>query len=783
MKPRLSIFAIRDSLRGSLLAAFVLLSIVIVVAVASASIIIAVNASRDTVLDQMVSDVELNKQAINNWLNERLYNLRMIATNPYDRDNAHDILNHNGSFTTQQNLLERFHIEQNNFDEISLIDAQGRVVLTTRAANLGKNHREQPYFQEGMKGEYISRAFFSPENREHHIMISIPLSSRQGEISGVLAGRLRLEDLTGVMLSRESFSATGQVYLVNADRQFITELRFPPESNLGYSEGIDQALNNHNGTGIYTNYNATRVVGAYRWLPDLGVALLSEIHEAEALEGIRSLMISVIGITVLALVGAFFASRRITQNITRPVFALVDMAQAVTEGDLTRTTSIEKPNEIARLSRAFNTMTGRLHDLIHTLEERVDARTRDLEIAAGVSRQITTILDLHHLLQQVTALTAKSFSLYACVIFIPDKKQRYLIMQAGANSEGQPLEFEDLARVSLEARPSLIALAARTRQPALINDVSQSPDYLKISSLPETQSELTLPMMLGDELLGIFDLQSRGQNRFGDEELRILTALADQIAVAIRNAQLFAEAQKAREEAEQANRVKSMFLATMSHELRTPLNGILNFTRFVADGMLGPVTEQQVDVLQKAIASSRHLLALINDILDISKIESGSLKLFIEEDVNLNEELETVITTAQTLLKDKPVELKLDIDQNLPRMSCDKRRVRQVLLNIVSNACKFTEEGCITVTVQGLRDEILMWVKDTGPGIAPEDHAAVFQTFQQTDTGLRQGEGTGLGMPISKRLVEAHGGEMWIDSVKGAGATFYVTLPCRPKEV
>lgn len=226
--------------------------------------------------------------------------------------------------------------------------------------------------------------------------------------------------------------------------------------------------------------------------------------------------------------------------------------------------------------------------------------------------------------------------------------------------------------------------------------------------------------------------------------------------------------------------MKSQFLASMSHELRTPLNAILNFTEFVALGMLGDVNDAQVDALNKSIDSGRHLLSLINDVLDMTKIESGMMKLFIENDIDLHKEVEPVISTAQTLLADKPeVRLVQDIDAELPILSGDRRRIRQILLNLVSNAVKFTEQGSITLAIKNRPDEVLFAVIDTGPGINLADQPMIFEPFQQTETGIRHAGGTGLGLPISKRLVEAHGGRLWVESHVGEGAAFYFSLPLK----
>lgn len=237
------------------------------------------------------------------------------------------------------------------------------------------------------------------------------------------------------------------------------------------------------------------------------------------------------------------------------------------------------------------------------------------------------------------------------------------------------------------------------------------------------------------------------------------------------------EAQAARERAEKSDQVKSAFLASMSHELRTPLNSIINFSKFVSKGVMGPVNDRQTETLEKVVGSGKHLLHLINDVLDMSKIESGSLNLFIEENVNIEELLRAAVTTGEGLVADKPVKLALEIQNTLPTITADRQRVLQIVLNIISNAAKFTEEGRIAICAKADSEYITISVSDTGPGIALEDQALVFTPFQQTETGLRQGGGTGLGMPISKNLAEAHGGKMWLESIPDGGSTFYVKLP------
>lgn len=259
------------------------------------------------------------------------------------------------------------------------------------------------------------------------------------------------------------------------------------------------------------------------------------------------------------------------------------------------------------------------------------------------------------------------------------------------------------------------------------------------------------------------------------DEVGQLAKAFNEMATAIQQREISLQA--AREQAERADKVKSMFLASVSHELRTPLNAIINLTKFVMIGIYGTVNDEQVDALSKVERSSKHLLNLINDVLDISKIESGSLELFVEDGLKINDIILAAVETGKGLLMNKPIDIILDLDPNLPVLRGDEQRVRQIMLNLISNACKFTEKGQIIIKSCQQNQEINISICDSGPGIDPQHHEKIFEVFRQTKIGLRKSEGTGLGLPISRRLVEAHHGRLWVKSAVGEGATFYVSLP------
>ena len=471
--------------------------------------------------------------------------------------------------------------------------------------------------------------------------------------------------------------------------------------------------------------------------------------------------------------------------VINPLRRLATFADQVGSGNLDATidqTDLE--GEIAVLAASLTNMTARLRDLITNLESKVEERTRDLAIASEVSRQITRVLDMDLLLPELVEKTRQGFNLYFVSVYLYDSQSQELMLEAGTGREGARLESEAQS-FPISARPSLVAQVARERKAEIINDTEHSSIHLFNPHLPDTRAEAAFPMLVSDELVGVLDLQSEAVERFQESEVQIFSTLAEQIAIAVRNAQLYRQQEHVARELERADLMKSQFLASMSHELRTPLNAIINFTQLIAMRVAGPVTEEQLTMLNTSLESSRHLLQLINDLLDISKIQAGKLSLYIEEDVNLNDELKAVIGMAEPLLQkqnamlDQPIRLIQDIDTELPLTACDRRRIRQVLLNLLSNAIKFTEQGSITLSAKKKGGKFVFAVMDTGPGIPPEMQARIFEPFVQAPGGIKLAQGTGLGLPISRSLVEAHGGSLWLESVVGEGSTFFFTLPFR----
>jgi signal transduction histidine kinase len=293
---------------------------------------------------------------------------------------------------------------------------------------------------------------------------------------------------------------------------------------------------------------------------------------------------------------------------------------------------------------------------------------------------------------------------------------------------------------------------------------------------------MAVPMIVGDRIIGVLDLQSDKLDSFTDEDLNIQRTLASQIAIAIENARQYVEQVEISEKLREVDRLKSEFLASMSHELRTPLNSIIGFADVLLEGLDGDLNERMEEDVRLIRDSGRHLRELIGDILDMSKIEAGRMELRYEE-IDLRQMANDIMATAQPLANQKSLSMHLDLDPKVGFVTADRTRLRQVLWNIMGNAIKFTEKGSVSLSLQDRGDHVLFAIRDSGIGIKEENIPIVFEQFRQIDGGLnRSASGTGLGMPITKKLVEIHGGEIWIESVYGQGSTFLFTVPYNPPQ-
>jgi signal transduction histidine kinase/DNA-binding response OmpR family regulator len=482
-------------------------------------------------------------------------------------------------------------------------------------------------------------------------------------------------------------------------------------------------------------------------------------------------------------------------GMVRPVLADLAIASMVAVPLRVRGENIGILQAVRRVANPFSHSEVRFLETVgaqlsvaldnYRLLNQAQRRAQQLEIAAEVSRLATSTLETGTLLSRAVNLLRERFGFYHTAIYLLDEQGKYAVVREATGQPGVQMK-EAKHSIAVGSR-TIIGQVTESGKPYAALDTSKDPLYRAHPSLPDTKTQLALPLKIGDRMLGALDVHVSRANAFLPADVAVLQSLADQVAVALDNARSYEVEREALKEMREADRLKTQFLANMSHELRTPLNSIIGFSRVILKGIDGPITDLQNQDLTAIHNAGQHLLGLINDILDISRIDAGKMELAFEE-VDMRNLIQSVASTALGLIKDKPIRLSQFIPDDLPLARADPIRARQVLLNLLSNAAKFTESGSIVIEAKLQTNpdnypEIVVSVSDTGSGIPADHFPKLFEAFSQVDASpTRRTGGTGLGLSICKRLVEMHGGRIWMDSILGKGSTFYFTLPAlQPK--
>ncbi|MEX2223447.1 MAG: GAF domain-containing protein [Candidatus Rokuibacteriota bacterium] len=422
--------------------------------------------------------------------------------------------------------------------------------------------------------------------------------------------------------------------------------------------------------------------------------------------------------------------------------------------------------------RLFQELRARTHDLSQSLEET--------GALSEVIRAVSSSLDLREILDTVARRAIALSGADGCGIFelSPERKTFDVVV-----SQGLSREFVSAVQhLSVGVDHGTISQATAAGQPVQIPDVEEAHDYpFRALFLEEgLRAVLTVPMGGGDIARGIVVVRRRPGD-FDERIVSLMTALANQSKVAIANAHLFREIEEKSQLLEVADRHKSEFLASMSHELRTPLNAIIGFSEVLLQRMFGELNPKQDEYLQDVLSSGRHLLSLINDILDLSKVEAGRMDLELAR-FHLPQAIQDTLILVRERAVRHGIDVTFEVDGRLGEFVADERKVKQVMLNLLSNAVKFTPEGGrIEVRAVPTDGGVEISVADTGIGIAPENQELIFEEFRQVGGDYaHKREGTGLGLTLARKLVELHGGRLWVKSQVGQGSTFTFSVPERP---
>ena len=425
--------------------------------------------------------------------------------------------------------------------------------------------------------------------------------------------------------------------------------------------------------------------------------------------------------------------------------------------------------------------------LFKELDERTNELTRsvgELQALGEVGQAVSSTLDLETVLTSIVSHAVQLSGTDCGVIYEFDETTEEFNLRASHRMETDVVEMLRVAPIHLGEGAT--GKAATSRSPVLVADIANEREYTGARARPLLirlgyRSLLSVPLLREQKIMGGITIYRRRTGSFSPEVINLLQTFATQSVLAIQNARLFREIEDKSKQIEAANRHKSEFLANMSHELRTPLNAIIGFSEVLGERMFGELNEKQAEYTEDILSSGRHLLSLINEILDLSKVEAGRMELEVAAF-----DLPLAIDNARTFVRERAtkhgINLDVTVDERLGDFVGDERKIKQVLLNLLSNAVKFTPEGGrIGIKARQADGSVEISVSDTGIGIAPEDQPKIFEEFRQVGGDYaHKREGTGLGLTLAKKFVELHGGKIWVESEVGKGSTFSFTLPARP---
>lgn len=574
-----------------------------------------------------------------------------------------------------------------------------------------------------------------------------------------------------------------------------------PERDPAEFDSVQHARDGEPALGVYRGLEGKWVIGRAERLPESELFVLTETPLAAILPTLaRGAVLWGLAFLLTALVGEALIQRTM-RTVLAPFAKLHQGARAVSQGDyqyrIRLPSSAER--EIAELGSAFNAMIGRLQEsrrqidtYTHEMEDIVELRARELsrkalqlEVAADVSSKVATILDPQALIDEVTGLIKDRFEIYHVEILLLDDDARTLApVRARQDALAQPISLRD-------ADHSVLARVARYGETVYVPDVSEDARYQGHLALPASRCELAIPLVFAGQTIGVLNLEDDHQDAFPRDEIAVLESLANEIAVSIHNARLFDALETANRElaqatmqANQAHMLKSRFLLNASHKLRTPLNAIIGYSETILSGVYGAVPDKALDRQRRILENGRVLQALIEDMLDLSSIETGYMELNLAW-VALPPLLEEVMNAAhalhQTAYGDHDLALNMTIDGDLPPVWADIDRLRYILITLMDNAVKFTTAGEVSMAAWAEENMVIVEVRDTGPGIGEDELVFLFEPFQhQRGSTASSGKGTGLGLPVARLLALRHGGDLTARSTLHHGSTFTLRLPSRP---
>jgi signal transduction histidine kinase len=676
--------------------------------------------------------------------------------------------------------------------ELAQLDASGKEQLRVSrlamdAVGVGTDYSKDPKFTEAVaKKIYYGPVYFRRES-EPYMTLAMAGARRD---AGVSVAEVNLKFIWEVV-SQIKVGKKGQAFVIDSRGRLIAHpdislvLRNTDMFRLDYVKTArDEAGVIHEGVQIVNDIQGREVLTAHAPIPPLRWLMFVELPIDEAYAPLYESIKRSAWLLAGGLALAFLAGLLLARKMIIPIQQLREGAAQIGAGNLEQRISVKTGDELEKLADQFNDMAGRLEESYADLENKVEQRTAQLNQSVGelkalgeVSQAVNSTLDLEQVLTTITQRAVQLSRTDAGAIYVFDEaRQEFKLRATYGMSDEMIIALTDRHIGTGDAH---IGPAATQRKPIQVPDVTLEPPapVNEINLREGYRALLIVPLLRPDHIVGALVVRRKEPGEFPQSTIDLLETFADQSVVAIQNANLFHEIEEKGKQLAIASQHKSQFLANMSHELRTPLNAILGYTELILDSIYGEVPEKAQAVLKRVESNGRHLLGLINDVLDLSKIEAGQLVLTLT-DYSMKDVLYNVFSAVEPLANDKKLGFKVEAQPDMPKGHGDERRLTQVVLNLVGNAIKFSDTGSVIIKASATNGTFTVAVQDNGPGISKADQGKIFEEFQQADnSATKKKGGTGLGLSISRRIVEMHGGKLWVESEVGKGSVFQFSLP------
>ena len=745
-----------------LVAYFSVLSIVTVLVVAVSANTRSRDALRKSVIDRLAVATSLKESQVNQWVDNQRRDVILMTQLPdliFNSEITFTKDRESPEFKASVDSLQKFMADistvKPNIRQISILTNNGITIVSTDKQKEGKYQplgNTTTYFTRDQSRIIVPNFYISPLSGKAAMTFAAPLTNKAGDRIGVVAVDLDLQGVDDIIRERTGLGNSGETYLVGrlATRNVLISGAGADKQELAKdikSDGISAAALGKDGEGLYKNYKIVPVLGSYIWIDNLNLALLAEISQAEAFEPADRLArdILLIGLSSagILLTAVYLIARRISQ----PILAIADAANQVAGGNLNSQAPVLTDDEIGILAIAFNQMTSQLKasgeqlaDYSRTLEQKVEQRTS--EIKAIIDNMVDGLVVV--------------------------------------NGDNEITQFNPALAGMIGIDSKVIAMAASYKEIFKVEEITNLVTSTRENLGQVFSEEFSLPERRTGKAVATSISSKSEELDASDLEMNYLGTV-----ILIRD--ITAE--------KEVDRMKTDFISTVSHELRTPLTSVLGFAKLIQkkleesifpliqtdDKKVNRSIRQVTENIEIIVSEGTRLTKLINEVLDVAKIEAGKMQWNMEP-LAITEVIDRAFSATSALFEQKGLTSVREIEADLPNVLGDKDRLIQVVINLISNAVKFTDQGSITCRVKQDNQSIMVSIVDQGVGISESDQPKVFEKFKQVgDTLTDKPQGTGLGLPISKEIVAHHGGKIWVESEIGKGSTFSFTLPINPE--